>query len=64
VQHEGIGFVIAYEDDYTPVAFGKGGARNLVTGDVIGEDPLLPYGDVALRTWQLRALRNLRILVT
>jgi hypothetical protein len=53
VQHEGIGFVIAYEDDYTPVAFGKGGARNLVSGDVVGEDPLLPYGDVELRTWQL-----------
>jgi uncharacterized membrane protein YvlD (DUF360 family) len=56
VQHEGIGFVIAYEDDYTPVAFGKGGARNLVTGEVVGEDPLLPYGDVELRTWQLRRM--------
>jgi hypothetical protein len=56
VQHEGIGFVIAYEDDYTPVAFGKKGARNLVTGDVVGEDPLLPYGDVELRTWQLRRM--------
>jgi hypothetical protein len=56
VQHEGIGFVIAYEDDYTPVAFGKGGARNLVTGVVVGEDPLIPYGDVELRTWQLRRM--------
>ncbi len=56
VQHEGIGFVIAYEDDYTPVAFGKGGARNLVSGVVVGEDPLLPYGDVELRAWQLRRM--------
>jgi hypothetical protein len=53
VAHEGIGFVIAYEDDLTPVAFGKGGARNLHTGDVVGEDPLAPFGNVELRTWQL-----------
>jgi uncharacterized membrane protein YvlD (DUF360 family) len=58
VQHEGIGFVIAYEDDYTPVAFGKKGARNLHTGDVVGEDPLKPYGDVALRSWQLERMAN------
>jgi len=56
VQHEGIGFVIAYEDDFSPVAFGKKGARNLVTGDVVGEDPLLSYGEVELRAWQLRRL--------
>ncbi len=53
VQHEGIGFVIAYEDDLTPVAFGKQGARNLKTGDLVGEDPLEPYGDMELRAWQL-----------
>ena len=28
VQHEGIGFVMAYEDDGDPVAFGKNGARS------------------------------------
>jgi uncharacterized membrane protein YvlD (DUF360 family) len=58
VQHEGIGFVIAYEDDFTPVVFGKKGARNLHTGDITGEDPLLPYGDVELRAWQLRYMAD------
>ncbi len=41
VRHEGIGFVIAYDDSLTPIAFGKQGARNLYTGDVVGEDPTL-----------------------
>ncbi|HMK09351.1 MAG TPA: phage holin family protein, partial [Anaerolineales bacterium] len=58
VQHEGIGFVVAYEDDFTPVAFGKGGARNLHTGVVVGQDPLAPFGDVELRAWQLRRLAD------
>jgi len=58
VRHEGIGFVIAYDDDFTPVAFGKQGARNLVSGDVLDEDPLLPYGDVDLRAWQLRRMAD------
>jgi len=56
VAHEGIGFVIAYDDDFTPVAFGKRGARNLRSGEVIGEDPLAPFGDVELRSWQLLRL--------
>jgi hypothetical protein len=56
VQHEGVGFVVTYEDDGTPVVFGKSGARNLHTGDVVGEDPLEPYGDVELRSWQLRRI--------
>jgi len=58
VQHEGIGFVVAYEDDGEPVAFGKQGARNLHTGDVVGDDPLLPYGDVELRNWQVRRIAD------
>jgi uncharacterized membrane protein YvlD (DUF360 family) len=58
VQHEGIGFVVAYEDDFEPVAFGKNGARNLHTGDVVGEDPLEPYGDVELRSWQVRRIAD------
>ncbi len=58
VQHEGIGFVVAYEDDGEPVAFGKNGARNLHTGNVVGEDPLAPYGDIALRSWQVRRIAN------
>jgi hypothetical protein len=58
VQHEGIGFVVAYEDDGEPVAFGKNGARNLHTDDVIGDDPLEPYGDVELRSWQVRRIAD------
>jgi len=58
VQHEAIGFVVAYEDDGTPVAFGKNGARNLHTGDVVGEDPLEIYGDVELRSWQVRRVAD------
>jgi len=56
VQHEGVGFVVAYEDDGTPVTFGKNGARNLHTGDVVGEDPLKSFGDVDLRSWQVRRI--------
>ena len=58
VQHEGIGFVVAYEDDGEPVAFGKNGARNLHTGDVVGDDPLEPFGDVELRAWQVRRIAD------
>jgi hypothetical protein len=58
VQHEGIGFVVAYEDDGQPVAFGKNGARNLHTGGVVGEDPMAPFGDVELRNWQVRRIAD------
>ena len=51
--HEGIGVVAGYLDADTPVVLGKGGRRNLHTGEVTGVDPLLPYGDVALRAWQV-----------
>jgi uncharacterized membrane protein YvlD (DUF360 family) len=43
VQHEGVGFVIGFDDDKEPICFGKDGARNLATGDVTSTDPLLPY---------------------
>jgi len=58
VQHEGVGFVVAYDDDSVPVAFGKNGARNLHTGDVTGEDPFASYGDVELRSWQVRRIAD------
>ena len=54
VGHDGVGFVVAYEDNGQPVVFGKNGARNLHTGDILGEDPLEPYGDPELRAWQVR----------
>ena len=53
VAHEGIGVVAGYLDADTAVVLGKGGRRNLRTGEVTGVDPLLPYGDVALRAWQV-----------
>jgi hypothetical protein len=60
VAHEGVGFVVAYEDDGTPICYGKGGERNLRTGEVTGADPLLPYaGDespVSLRAAQVARL--------
>ena len=68
VQHEGIGLVCGYDDDGRPVALGKGGQRNLHTGEVTGEDPLLPYapedpngyGHATLETraWQVRRVMD------
>ena len=58
VQHEGVGLVIAVDDTGTPLVFGKSGARNLRTGEMSGDDPLRPYGDVALRVWQLQRLAD------
>lgn len=58
VAHEGVGFVVTYEDDGTPVVLGKGGRRNLHTGEVSGEDPLIPYGDVELRARQVRRVAD------
>ena len=58
VQHDGVGFVVAYDDDEIPVVFGKNGARNLHTGDVTGEDPLTPFGDVELRAWQIKRIAD------
>jgi uncharacterized membrane protein YvlD (DUF360 family) len=53
VAHEGVGVVAGYLDADTPVVLGKGGRRNLRTGEVTGVDPLVPYGDVVLRAWQV-----------
>jgi hypothetical protein len=58
VQHEGVGFVGAYADDGTPLVLGKNGTRNLHTGEVTGEDPLTPYGDVDLRAEQVRRIAD------
>ncbi|MFN8481970.1 MAG: phage holin family protein [Anaerolineae bacterium] len=58
VQHEGIGFVVAYDDSLTPIVLGKDGARNLHTGEVTGEDPLTPYGDPEFRAGQVRRIAD------
>jgi uncharacterized membrane protein YvlD (DUF360 family) len=58
VKHEGVGFIVAYDEDGEPIAFGKQGARNLHTGEVTGDDPLKPYGDVELRAKQVRRVAD------
>lgn len=58
IQHEGVGFVVSYAQDGTPIAYGKHGQRNLHTGEVSGEDPLLPYGDPSLRGRQVRRVAD------
>ena len=66
VQHAGIGMVVGYADDMTAVALGKGGQRNLHTGEVIGVDPVAPYakaegpgtGTLETRVWQLKRVMD------
>jgi uncharacterized membrane protein YvlD (DUF360 family) len=56
VAHPGIGFVVAHAEDGVPWALGKQGVRDLETGAVDGDDPLLPYGDPGMRAAQLLRL--------
>jgi uncharacterized membrane protein YvlD (DUF360 family) len=56
LQHPGVGFVVGYAEDETPLVLGAGGRRNLVTGEITGVDPLLPYGDAEHRARQLLTL--------
>jgi uncharacterized membrane protein YvlD (DUF360 family) len=66
VQHEGLGMVIGYEDDMTAVVLGKGGKRNLHTGEVVGTDPVAPYAPaeghgaapLETRIWQLQRVMD------
>ena len=66
VHHEGIGLVCGYLDDGTPIALSKNGSRNLHTGEVTGEDPLLMYAPaqgygastVETRAWQTQRVMD------
>ena len=66
VAHEGIGLVCGYLDDGTPIAMSKTGIRNLHTGEITGEDPLLldapaegrGAADVETRAWQVRRVMD------
>ncbi|HJS28033.1 MAG TPA: phage holin family protein, partial [Anaerolineales bacterium] len=58
VGHEGIGFLVGYDDADTPLVLGKTGRRNLHNGEVTGDDPLSPYGDVELRALQVRRIAD------
>lgn len=53
VEHEGIGYVGGYTDDGEVILLGKKGARNLSTGAITGEDPLMLFGDPNVRAAQL-----------
>ena len=57
-QHEGVGLLIVADDAGVPILFGRNGARNLHTDEVVGDDPLADYGDLATRAWQLRRLAD------
>jgi uncharacterized membrane protein YvlD (DUF360 family)/polyhydroxyalkanoate synthesis regulator phasin len=56
VNHPDIGFVLGYDDEGHVILSGKRGARDLSTGAVNDEDPLLPFGNAALRAEQLLRL--------
>jgi uncharacterized membrane protein YvlD (DUF360 family) len=58
VAHEGVGFVVTYDDSFAPIMLGKGGQRNLHTGEVTGADPLFGFGDVTLRAAQVRRVAD------
>jgi uncharacterized membrane protein YvlD (DUF360 family) len=53
VEHEGVGCVGGYTDEGEVIVLGKKGARNLSTGAITGEDPLLPFGNPEIRAAQL-----------
>ena len=55
VSHPGIGLVMVHTAE-GPVAIGENGQRNLYSGEVTGEDPLVMYNDPEKRTKQLRYL--------
>jgi len=58
VGHEGVGFVVTYDDDQTPIVLGKKGQRNLHSGVVTGEDPLGAYGNSDFRAGQVRRVAD------
>lgn len=47
VDHDGVGFVLVRSEEFGPVVLGRDGLRRLETGVIIGEDPLLDYGEHA-----------------
>ena len=55
ISHPGIGTILVHTEEGA-IALGKNGQRNLYTGEVTGEDPLVMYGDPEKRAKQLRYL--------
>jgi uncharacterized membrane protein YvlD (DUF360 family) len=58
IAHEGIGLVVSYDNQGEPWVLGKGGARQLRSGQRVEKDPLLPYGDPEFRAGQLLRLAD------
>jgi hypothetical protein len=56
--HPGIGFLVGRRGDGAALALGVDGRRDLVSGQVAGDDPLAPYGDPAKHASQLRRLAD------
>ena len=44
VDHPGVGFALVRSAEFGPVVLGRDGVHRLATGEVLGEDPLAPYG--------------------
>ncbi len=44
VDHDGVGFVLVHSAESGPVVLGTDGVHRLRSGEVLGSDPLLPYG--------------------
>ncbi|WP_241562745.1 alkaline phosphatase family protein [Streptomyces hoynatensis] len=42
--HPGIGFLLVHSEAHGPVVLGAGGEHRLATGEVLGADPLAPFG--------------------
>jgi uncharacterized membrane protein YvlD (DUF360 family) len=47
VDHDGVGFLLVHSDEFGPAVLGREGVHRLASGLVVGEDPLLPYGEHA-----------------
>jgi hypothetical protein len=47
--HPGIGFVLVRSREHGPLALGARGEHRLATGEVLGDDPLEPYGPLTAR---------------
>ncbi|WP_448642038.1 phage holin family protein [Geodermatophilus sp. URMC 63] len=47
VDHDGVGFLLVHSEEQGPVVLGRDGVHRLATGEVLGEDPLAPYGEHA-----------------
>ena len=57
ISHPGIGLILVQTEE-GPIAIGKKGQRNLYSGAVTGDDPLVMYNDPEKRTRQLRYLMD------